>query len=40
VPAIVVGGAVAMIVAAAVAAKWPELASMPPLAELQPEAES
>ena len=40
VPAIVVGGAVAIIVVAVVAAKWPELANMPPLGELQPEAET
>lgn len=36
VPAIVAGGAVAMIVAGIVAVKWRELAGMPPLAELKP----
>lgn len=40
VPAIVAGGIVAIIVAGAVAAKWPELTRMPPLAELEPENES
>jgi MFS family permease len=39
VPAIVAGGAVAIIVVAIAAAKWPQLAAMPPLAELQPEQE-
>jgi MFS family permease len=37
VPAIVVGGAVAMIVVVVVAVKWPALAKMPPLAQLTPE---
>jgi hypothetical protein len=37
VPAIVGGGAVAIIVVAIVAARWPSLANMPPLAELTPE---
>jgi len=36
VPAIVAGGAVAVIVVGIVALKWRELAKMPPLAELQP----
>jgi MFS family permease len=36
VPAIVGGGVVAVAVVAVVAVKWPELARMPPLAELQP----
>jgi MFS family permease len=36
VPAIVAGGALAMIVVAIVALKWPQLAAMPPLAELEP----
>jgi MFS family permease len=36
VPAIVGGGAVAIVVVAIVALKWRELAAMPPLAELQP----
>jgi MFS family permease len=36
VPAIVAGGAVAMAVVGVVAAKWRELAKMPPLAELRP----
>ena len=36
VPAIVAGGAVAMIVVGVVAVKWRELARMPPLAELKP----
>jgi MFS family permease len=40
VPAIVAGGAIAMVVVAVVARKWPQLAAMPPLAELQPEAET
>jgi hypothetical protein len=35
-PAIIAGGAVAMIVVAVVAVKWRELAAMPPLAELKP----
>lgn len=37
VPAIVVGGGLAVIVVGVVALKWRELANMPPLAELQPE---
>ncbi len=40
VPAIVAGGAVAMIVVGVVAVKWPQLVGMPPLAELQPEQET
>jgi MFS family permease len=36
VPSIVVGGALAVIVVIAVAARWRELARMPPLSELQP----
>jgi MFS family permease len=36
VPAIVVGGALAMVVTGVVALKWPELARMPPLADLKP----
>lgn len=36
IPAIVWGGAVAVIVVGVVALKWRELANMPPLAELQP----
>lgn len=36
-PAIVTGGAVAIAVVAAVAVIWPELAAMPPLAELHPD---
>ncbi|HEX5063767.1 MAG TPA: MFS transporter [Kofleriaceae bacterium] len=36
VPAIVAGGAVAMIVAGIVAVKWRELAAMPPLSDLKP----
>ena len=36
VPAIVAGGAVAVIVVGIVAAKWRELAAMPPLDQLQP----
>lgn len=36
VPAIVAGGALAVIVVGAVAVKWPALAQMPPLAELRP----
>ena len=36
VPAIAVGGAIAMLVVAAVATRWRELAKMPPLAELRP----
>ncbi|HEY5947044.1 MAG TPA: MFS transporter, partial [Kofleriaceae bacterium] len=36
VPAIVAGGAVAMVVVGIVAIKWRELARMPPLAELKP----
>lgn len=35
-PAIIVGGAVAIVVVGAVSVLWPELARMPPLAELQP----
>ena len=38
VPAIVAGGALAMLVVAAVALRWPQLAAMPPLAELEPSA--
>ena len=38
VPAIVAGGAVAIIVVGVVALKWRELAAMPPLAELKPAA--
>lgn len=40
VPAIVAGGAIAIVVVAIVAMKWPQLAAMPPLAELKPETES
>lgn len=40
VPAIVAGGALAMIVVAIVAIKWPALTRMPALGELQPEAEN
>ncbi|NVB81708.1 MAG: MFS transporter [Kofleriaceae bacterium] len=40
VPAIVAGGAIAIIVVIAIAAKWPELSHMPPLAELKPADES
>jgi MFS family permease len=40
VPAIVAGGALAMIVVGIVALKWPQLAAMPPLAELEPEREN
>ena len=36
VPTIVAGGALAMLVVAAVAIRWPALARMPPLAELRP----
>lgn len=36
VPAIVAGGAIAIIVAGVVAVKWRELAAMPPLADLKP----
>lgn len=36
VPAIVAGGAVAVLVVAAVSLRWPELAAMPPLADLTP----
>ena len=36
VPAIVAGGAIAIIVVGVVALKWRELAAMPPLAELKP----
>ncbi len=36
VPAIIGGGALAIIVVGVVALQWPELARMPPLAELQP----
>jgi MFS family permease len=39
VPAIVAGGAVAVVVVGVVAAKWRELAAMPPLDQLQPAAE-
>jgi MFS family permease len=35
-PAIVAGGAISIMVVAAVAVKWPQLAAMPPLAELEP----
>lgn len=38
-PAIVAGGAVAMLVVGLVAVVWPEIARIPPLAELKPEAE-
>jgi len=38
-PAIVAGGAVAVVVVGLVAIKWPALARMPPLAELEPESE-
>lgn len=38
VPAIVAGGAIAMAVVGVVAAKWPALAAMPPLADLKPPA--
>jgi MFS family permease len=37
VPAIVAGGAVAVLVVGLVAWRWPELAAMPPLSELRPE---
>jgi hypothetical protein len=37
VPAIVAGGAVAIVVVGVVAVVWPELVRMPPLAELTPE---
>jgi len=40
VPAIVAGGAIAIVVVAIVAMKWPQLAAMPPLSDLKPEAES
>jgi MFS family permease len=36
VPAIVAGGAIAIVVVGIVAMKWPQLAAMPPLAELKP----
>lgn len=36
VPAIVAGGAVSLVVVAVVALAWPQLAAMPPLAELEP----
>ncbi len=39
VPAIVAGGAIAFAVVCVVAVVWPQLAGMPPLAELEPEAE-
>lgn len=39
VPAIVAGGAVAIVVVGVVAAKWRELAAMPPLDQLQPAAQ-
>jgi MFS family permease len=38
VPAIVVGGALAVVVVGAVAYRWRALANMPPLAEIQPQA--
>jgi hypothetical protein len=38
VPAIVGGGAVAILVVGVVARRWRALAAMPPLAELRPEA--
>jgi MFS family permease len=38
VPSIVVGGTLAVLVTIAIAIRWRELARMPPLAELQPEA--
>lgn len=38
-PAIVAGGAMAMLVVALVAVVWPEIGRIPPLAELKPEAE-
>lgn len=38
-PAIVAGGAVAMLVVGVVAVAWPEIARIPPLAELKPEGE-
>lgn len=37
VPAIVAGGALAVVVVGVVALRWPQLAAMPPLAELRPE---
>jgi len=37
VPAIVAGGAMAIVVVGLVAVKWRSLAAMPPLAELKPE---
>jgi MFS family permease len=40
IPAIVVGGGLAMLVVGVVAVKWPQLAAMPPLAELKPADES
>jgi hypothetical protein len=40
VPAIVAGGAIAFAVVFVVGALWPQLAAMPPLAELKPESES
>jgi hypothetical protein len=38
VPAIVAGGVVAMVVVAAVAARWPAITAMPPLQQLKPPA--
>jgi hypothetical protein len=37
VPAIVAGGALAIAVVGVVVVKWPELAQMPPLADLRPD---
>ena len=37
VPAIVVGGGLAMLVVGAVALRWPQLAAMPPLDDLAPD---
>ena len=39
VPAIVAGGTLALLVVGVVASRWPELARMPPLSELEPERE-
>lgn len=39
-PAIVAGGAVALLVCAVVAHRWPALVNMPPLAELEPDTEA
>jgi len=36
VPAIVAGGAIAIVVVGIVAMKWPQLAAMPPLSDLKP----